>query len=263
MKVLHFGRGAVGKSYAAAGAVTTRGGMVFDTDGNWRILAEDFGLSFATTEDIKALNLKGKIVYVPQNNPEATVFPLLRSMAVQYKKTGEPVVPLIVFDGYSEFGTRQSARIAREKQEDWDASRTKEGTRPDGKVLDMRGWGLLRSDFIHLTSLLQPEETGAHLYATARVREKPDPFKEGGVLFRPFVDGSFGDEIESYFEITFPTFRRADGDTNVRRTFFAPEHKSFGSARFAVENRIEHRATLPEYTDEFSLEWLIQQLEEN
>ena len=266
VKLLHFGRGGVGKSYAAATAVVKRDGFVIDTDDNWQLLTEEFGLEYVTDKEAETADLRGKVLYVG-TNPEATT-KVLRRLSTEYRRTGKPMVGLVVFDGYSEFGYKNAAAISKKRQVEWDAStKDRDGVRPDGKVPDQRGWGLLRADFQHITALMQPTETGAHLYATARIAEKKDPFREEGTLFRPAVDGSFGGEIESYFHLTFPTFRRevvVEGKKkNVRRTFFAPEAGMLTGARFAINNRFEHKEILPEFTDTFNVEDMLSTLEES
>ena len=85
-------------------------------------------------------------------------------------------------------------------------------------------------------------------------------------MFRPAASGRFGDEIESYFDMVFPTFKRRvreDGETkHVRRTYFRPDTNPMSAINFALNDRFEDEDTMPDYTDEFSLLWLLDTLNE-
>lgn len=252
-RILHMARGGVGKSYSAGEAVKEMNGVVIDTDNGWGHLSEKYDIPYVTESDWEKRDLAGKIVYIPADRPQKALEAV--QMLNSAKKAGKPMTELLVFDGYSEYETKQIFMNIKKRRGESD------GGNLSDKALDQKGWGYLRTDMVHLTAMMQPLETGAHLYATIRVVEKPDPFDPSEVMFRPAASGRFGDEIESYFDLVFPTFKRRvreDGETkHVRRTYFRPDNNPMSAINFALNDRFEDANIMPDFTDEFSLLWLL------
>jgi len=185
---LAYGIGGAGKTYFAVRAVKELGGVVFDVDGMWG----STGLPYATEDDMASGTLAGKIIFIPFDRPKRARESIKALVAAN--RAGKPMTKLIVFDGFSEYETKKSHEIAK------------------GESLERQHWGELLVDEQGLKQMLAPEETGAHLYATARMREMSDPLVKGKTLLRPSLAGRFGQDIESGFDIVSAMFHEADED---------------------------------------------------
>ena len=222
---LSYGIGGSGKSYLAARAVKELGGIVLDTDDGWG----QFGLPYAEEADMANGTLAGKVVFIPGDDPSRARKVINALIAAN--RSGKPLTKLIVFDGLSEYQTKKSLAISK-------------------GAMERQDWGELLSDELRLIQLLMPRETGAHLFATARMRELPDPGNRDRTLLRPSLQGRFGQEIESWFDIVTPHFHEVTEDAATGATTGSSFRAYFQKAGyFSVMARDPWGKQLPPYIE--------------
>ena len=255
---LNYGETKAGKTRMSIQAVRELGGLAIDTEGRWSAL----GLPAAPLDLVAAearsktpdwLNLRamlsGAVVYLHTDDYELA-FRLALLLSAARKALGEPLVPLIVFDGWTEFQSKAITAIGRQTQG------TKLGT-DDARLLSRQGWGLLYRDQIMLQDALAPTETGSLLYATANIAEKNDPLDPAVAYLAPDLSGQFGAKIKKHYDVI--TYMRKvkpeqAGGHIIRRLYF----QAVGN--FIAGHIWEHLDVLPDSLDNPDLCGIMEQL---
>lgn len=220
------GIGGSGKTYFAIRAVKELGGVVIDTDDGWA----QSGLPYAEQADVESGTLAGKVVYIPVDST-GRARQVIKAI-IEANRAGKPITNLIVFDGFSEYQTKKSLALS------------------GGAQMEQRDWGKLLADELGLIQLLMPRETGANLYATARMRELKDPTKPERTLLRPSIQGRFGQEIESWFDIVSPMFHETKENPATGAVTGSAYRVYFRKAGdFTVLTRDPWGALLPPYIE--------------
>jgi hypothetical protein len=244
---LNYATGGVGKSKLAWKAIAEMGGLVLDLEDRWRMS----GLPYLELKDMEKGDVRGKIMLITPDKM-SNLFAMLSRLKIA-NRAGSPLTPLLVFDGFSQNEIVMASEITAKRSEEL---RSHSKPALEEGVLDVRGWGIILGAQLKLLGDLLPAQTGAHLYATAKVREMTDPVLGGeNTILRPAIRGQFGDAITSPFNlITYMeerVLREKGADARaVRRLYFRT------TGNFFVKNDFSHlgdASPFPDYADDADL----------
>lgn len=244
---LNYGETKVGKTHMAVRAIKELGGLAIDTEGRWSALdvptvelSEVTKIAKATNRDWVRLRtlLAGRVIYMPADD-YGLALRIARLLGEARQALTAPLVPLIVFDGWTEFQSKAITNLGAELQ-------GTSGGSDDPRVLSQRGWGVLYREQLALQVALDPTETGSLLYATANVAEKDDPIDRAISYLAPDLSGQFGAKIKKHYDlITYMRKVRPEkkDDAVVRRIYF----QAVGN--FIAGHIWEHLDVLPNSLD--------------